>query len=512
MPEVSNNPDLTPLEAGWLRDVALDNFDAAILLVDRNGIIQFRNNYPDSFAMLVDKPLHIGDSIFSAIPAQWTSMANSMFQNVVKSASTINTGATCRGEMGGKLHFEIRCKPVITRNPYPALFQVEVTEVTTQKIFEKKLSALAQEITSLIENANAVIIETDSREYITQWNKMASQRIGYHKNEAYARRLTKLIAEEPNLPDFSRLLTNVLDGRPLVNHEMKVRAKSGKLLDFLINANPKMNPKGKVIGISMIGHDITELVTYRQSLEKKVDERTRELNHSFEEIKVQKSRLEEEQKKSDELLRNILPDRVAAKLKESGQVEPQHYRLATVLFADLVGFTVLGKGLSPEVMLDELSNIFTGFDLILEQFNLEKIKTMGDGYMAVGGVPESNESNPVDAVRAGLAMIDFVQDINRKNSQSGKPPWSLRVGLNSGELVAGVIGKKKFAYDVWGSTVNVASRMDAAGKANCVNISETTYQLVKNDFHCVYRGEIETKNMGKMNMYLVEEQDKLLSL
>ena len=96
MPEVSNNPDLTPLEAGWLRDVALDNFDAAILLVDRNGIIQFRNNYPDSFAMLFDVRLHIGDSIFSAIPAQWTSMANSTFQNVVKSATTINTGATCR--------------------------------------------------------------------------------------------------------------------------------------------------------------------------------------------------------------------------------------------------------------------------------------------------------------------------------------------------------------------------------------------------------------------------------
>jgi adenylate cyclase len=204
---------------------------------------------------------------------------------------------------------------------------------------------------------------------------------------------------------------------------------------------------------------------------------------------------------ADNLLLNILPDYVARELKERGRVAPRHYPIATVLFADLVGFSRISKGLSPQQMVDELNDLFVGFDLILERNRLEKIKTIGDGYMAAAGIPVPNSTNPVDAVKAGLEMVKFVNDRKSTNAGENKPQWEVRVGIHTGELIAGVIGKNKFAYDIWGDTVNVASRMESGGEKGMVNISGITYQLVKDQFNCVHRGKIDAKNMGKMDMY-----------
>lgn len=228
------------------------------------------------------------------------------------------------------------------------------------------------------------------------------------------------------------------------------------------------------------------------------------LKQSGEEMNRQKNIIEEEKKKADSLLLNVLPQFIAKELKEKGYVAPRHFPIATVLFADLAGFTKLSKGLSPKGIIDELENIFVGFDKILERNNMEKIKTIGDGYMAAGGLPIPNSTNPLDAVRAGLHMVDYVKKIKEENQKSGKPPWAVRIGIHSGELVAGVIGKSKFTYDIWGVTVNAASRMESAGESGKVNISGITYQLVKDKFNCVYRGNIEVKNMGKMDMYFCE--------
>lgn len=227
------------------------------------------------------------------------------------------------------------------------------------------------------------------------------------------------------------------------------------------------------------------------------------LKQSGQELNRQKNELEKEKKTANNLLLNVLPEYIAKELKEKGQVTPRHFPIATVLFADLVNFSSLSKGMSPGEMVDELNTLFVGFDEILERNNMEKIKTIGDGYMAAGGVPLQNNTNPIDAVRSGLEMCEFLKIIQESNTRAGKPVWDIRIGIHTGDLIAGVIGKNKFVYDVWGITVNTASRMESAGEPGKVNISGITYQLVKEVFNCVPRGKLDVKNMNKMDMYFV---------
>lgn len=228
------------------------------------------------------------------------------------------------------------------------------------------------------------------------------------------------------------------------------------------------------------------------------------LKQSGEELNRQKNALEKEKKTANDLLLNVLPEYVAKELQEKGLVTPRHFPIATVLFADLVNFSSLSKGMTPSEMVDELNTLFVGFDEILERNNMEKIKTIGDGYMAAGGIPIQNSTNPVDAVSSGLEMCEFLKKIKEANANSRKPVWDIRIGIHTGDLIAGVIGKSKFVYDIWGIAVNTASRMESAGEPGKVNISGITYQLVKEKFNCIPRGKLEVKNMGKMDMYFVE--------
>lgn len=234
---------------------------------------------------------------------------------------------------------------------------------------------------------------------------------------------------------------------------------------------------------------------------RRLESTIRLLTTSSEEMAKQKKAIEEGEKKADSLLLNILPEYAAKELKEKGFIVPRRFPVATVLFADLVGFSKLCQGLTPEQIVGELNYLFVGFDFILERYNLEKIKTIGDGYMAAGGIPHPNSTSPVDAVKAGLEMIRSVERIRKDNEKSGKPSWGIRIGIHTGDLVAGVIGKSKFAYDIWGSAVNIASRMESAGEPGKVNVSGVTHQLVKEIFNTEYRGGIDVKNMGKMDMY-----------
>ncbi len=235
-----------------------------------------------------------------------------------------------------------------------------------------------------------------------------------------------------------------------------------------------------------------------------------ELQQATEEIESQRDYLtilnEEinvEKDKSEHLLNNILPKQIANQLKETGVVTPQYYEQATVLFTDFKGFTNIAEKLSPNEVIEELGKCFLAFDEICEKYNLEKIKTMGDGYMCAGGIPNANHSNPLDAVRAGLAMVEFMQNLKEEKSGNGQEIWEVRVGIHTGALIAGVIGKNKFAYDIWGDTVNLASRMESSGEAGRVNISGDTYELVKDFYNCTYRGKIQAKNKGEVDMYFV---------
>lgn len=211
-----------------------------------------------------------------------------------------------------------------------------------------------------------------------------------------------------------------------------------------------------------------------------------------------------EKKKSDNLLLNILPKETADELKLTGKALPKTYEIVSVLFTDFSGFTRLTEKMDPNEVLRNLGTMFSKFDEIAEINNMERIKTIGDGYMCAGGLPVPNDDNAIKAVNAGLEFLNATESFNRKQEKAGLAPWNLRIGINTGPVVAGVIGVKKFAYDIWGDTVNLASRAESHGIKSQLNITENTFNLVKDVFECEHRGEIDVKSLGKVNMYIVK--------
>ncbi len=221
-------------------------------------------------------------------------------------------------------------------------------------------------------------------------------------------------------------------------------------------------------------------------------------------LAYQKTIIEKEQQKADALLFNILPKETANELKETGSAKPHLYEKVTILFTDFKGFTQIASKMQPQEVIEELNFCFSGFDEICQEYGLEKIKTIGDAYMCAGGVPVANDTNPVNMVKAALAMMDWMKNWALIKEAKGETIWHLRVGIHTGSVVAGVIGSHKFAYDIWGDAVNLASRMESAGEIERINISETTYKYVKDHFDCTPRGKIYAKGKGEVNMYFVE--------
>ncbi len=223
--------------------------------------------------------------------------------------------------------------------------------------------------------------------------------------------------------------------------------------------------------------------------------------------KAKMNRILDQQKDEIEgLLLNILPAEVAKELQTSGKATPRHYESVSVLFTDFKGFTALADKLPPAEVVKELNNCFMAFDNIVEKYGLEKIKTIGDSYMCAGGIPTYHKDHVCQMVKASLEMLGFIQKNNEERSKQGLPVWDIRVGIHVGPVVAGVVGKKKYAYDIWGSTVNIASRMESNGEPGMVNISAATYELIKHRYACNHRGKIHAKNVGHMDMYFVTNE------
>jgi len=227
------------------------------------------------------------------------------------------------------------------------------------------------------------------------------------------------------------------------------------------------------------------------------------INSFFKAVSSAEKLLAAEHAASERLLRNILPEEVASELKASGASEPRYFASTTVCFTDFVGFTQISETMEPKELVAELDRCFSYFDSVTERYNLEKLKTIGDSYMFVGGVPLPSATHAVDSVMAALEIQAFMNQMKEIKSQQQLPYWELRLGIHSGDLVAGVIGEKKFAYDVWSDTVNTASRCESSGVSGKINISGATYELVKHFFTCEYRGAVPAKHKGSIDMYFV---------
>jgi class 3 adenylate cyclase len=218
---------------------------------------------------------------------------------------------------------------------------------------------------------------------------------------------------------------------------------------------------------------------------------------------TQRNSIKKEKDKSENLLLNILPYETAQELKSTGESEARLIEEVTVLFTDFKGFTGMAESMSPKELVNDLNICFSEFDKIMGKYGIEKIKTIGDAYMAAGGIPLPNQTHATDVVKAAKEIIEFVEQGKQKKIMAGLPFFEIRVGINTGPVVAGIVGIKKFQYDIWGDTVNTASRMESAGEAGKINISESTYKLVKDQFECSYRGEIEAKGKGLIKMYYI---------
>lgn len=243
-----------------------------------------------------------------------------------------------------------------------------------------------------------------------------------------------------------------------------------------------------------------------RELETKVSLRTKEIFEQKEEIAYQKRDLEIEKERAELLLLNILPKVIAEELKKTGQATPRFYEKVSILFVDISKFSLMAKEWTPNELVNDLDYLFSAFDEVVTKNNLEKIKTIGDAYMCVGGLPVKNDSHALDAVNAAFEMIQIMEDWKINRASVSNDQLNLRAGIHTGPVTSGVVGKQKFQFDIWGDAVNLASRMEAGSEPGRINISETAYNEIKHKFNCRFRGTFPAKNMGEVNMYFVESQ------
>lgn len=233
-------------------------------------------------------------------------------------------------------------------------------------------------------------------------------------------------------------------------------------------------------------HSAIEIALYKNKMETQLKLKTKEL--------------EEEKIRTDKLLHHILPGEIIKELNNYGVITPRHYESVTILFTDFQGFRHITNLLPPAQLVKDLNEIYSSFDEIIEKFGLEKLKSIGDTYMICGGLPEEINNHAVKVISAALEMINYLNERN-KNSEVN---WQLRAGINTGPVVAGIVGSDKFTYDIWGDAVNIASRMENSSDAGKINISGSTYELIKDYFNCEYRGKLSVKGKGEVDMYFVK--------
>ncbi|UNU24630.1 adenylate/guanylate cyclase domain-containing protein [Microcoleus vaginatus] len=355
----------------------------------------------------------------------------------------------------------------------------------------------------LVENANSIILKLDTEGNITFFNEFAQNFFGYDEKEIIGKNAVGTIIPQIDTKgnDLAAKLRDILENpEQYTRNEDESIRRSGERVWVSWANKPLFEAAGKFAGILAIGTDITDrrraemqLVKLNDELEFRVEERTNALNDTLKALRYQ-------QEQSDRLLLNILPEEIANRLKRGDSTIADTFADVTVLFADIVGFTQLSSRVSPTQLVALLNDIFSTFDNLAERHGLEKIKTIGDAYMVVGGLPIPRPDHAEAIAEMALDMQQAIIDFSNTHSQA----FSIRIGINSGPVVAGVIGIKKFIYDLWGDTVNTASRMESHGLPGCIQVTETTYQQLREKYSFENRGAIEVKGKGQMTTYLLK--------
>ncbi|OFX44630.1 MAG: hypothetical protein A2046_01225 [Bacteroidetes bacterium GWA2_30_7] len=371
---------------------------------------------------------------------------------------------------------------LLTRNTE---IEQQKEEILAQRDELETSNLKLQTLNAELEKLSIVASETDNSVVIAneqgtiEWVNAGFRKLyGYTLEQFIKEKGSNLIKASSN-EHFLECMMECICDKKSVNYITETFNSSGKKLVIQTTLTPILDENGNLKKFVAIDADITKL--------KEAEEQIRK-----------------EQEKSEALLLNILPVKTATELKETGKATPHYYKKASVLFTDFKGFTMSCEKLTPVELVEKLHSYFVKFDEITSKYKLEKIKTIGDAYMCAGGIPEEDDSHIEKIVKAALEIQQYMEERKIEDEKYEKDVWQLRLGIHTGEIIAGVVGKKKFAYDVWGDTVNTASRMESSGEPGKVNISESTYEFIKNQFTFTKRGMIEAKNKGKISMYFVD--------
>jgi class 3 adenylate cyclase/tetratricopeptide (TPR) repeat protein len=377
-------------------------------------------------------------------------------------------------------------------------FHDQAIEIATQTQASKRLAeSLLSKATSLRKQGSiksAIESYNQALEILKELNSKKEIRIAYESlADVYAQ-----VGDYKNAYIFEALLTQLKDTLYNTSNDKKIQQlqfnydleKKNAEIDLQEAANERLRIMNWAAGITGF---LILLMAIGMFNRYKYVKRTNKI-------------IESERDRSKKLLLNILPEETAKELETKGHAKTRYYESVTVLFTDFKGFSAIAGKLKPQELVAELNDYFMEFDDIMSKYGLEKIKTIGDAYMCAGGIPLTNTTHPLDAVKAALAMQKYMAKKNRELQESGAQGWELRVGIHTGPIVAGVVGKKKYAYDIWGDTVNVASRMESNGEPGRVNISAATFELIKDHYECQHRGKIYAKNIGDVDMYFIDKE------
>ena len=346
-------------------------------------------------------------------------------------------------------------------------------DITERKKMEDELRKLSR----AVEQSDSTIVITNLNGDVEFANPAFTRITGYSLEEAIGQN-TRLLSSGKHPASFYQELWETITKGETWQGEMINRKKDGSLYWEAATISPVYNEDGEITHYLAVKEDISK----RKAIQKA---------------------LTEEQQKSDALLKNMLPEKIANEIKETGSVNPVLFKNASILFTDFKNFTSTAEQLAPQELVDMINIYFTAFDDIIDKYNLEKLKTIGDSYMCAGGLPTPCDTHANDITQAAFDILAFVQSEKEKRQSQGLRSWDIRIGISSGPVIAGVVGQKKYTYDVWGDTVVMASRMEASGKIDKINISQSTYELIKEDFDCQYRGKVAAKHKGEVKMYFV---------
>ncbi|MEA3341189.1 MAG: adenylate/guanylate cyclase domain-containing protein, partial [Chloroflexota bacterium] len=457
--------DITPVA----RDAIVESMSDGVIVLDpQNRVVDLnpmaQTLVGHTLSKVIGQPL-------AQVMADWPALMELCREQ--ESAGGIHTEIALNIGEGEERIFDLRVSPLFDRRGRLTGRLMLWHDVTEHRQAEEKLRQLSR----AVEQSGSTIVITNLDGDIEFVNPAFTRVTGYTPEETIGEN-TRILKSGEHPTEFYRELWDTIDRGEVWQGEMVNRKKNGEFYWEAATISAVKDEAGRTTHYLAIKEEITA--------RKKIE-----------------AALAQEQLKSDALLRNILPAGIVAEIKEHGKVAPVSFDCASIMFTDFGNFTATAERLGPQELVDSLDRYFTAFDRVIEKHSLEKLKTIGDGYMCASGLPFPNSTHAVDIVGAALEILDFTRREKEERQRTGQPYWEIRIGISSGPVIAGIVGRQKYAYDVWGDTVVVASRMESSGEIGRVNISQATYNLVKDRFDCEYRGKVHAKHKGQIEMYFV---------